>query len=47
MNEDLQGIINMLERARELICQNRPNEAGTIIYEAQGLTQFLKDNKTT
>ena len=45
MKEDLERIIEQLEKAQDLLNDARYAEAKTAIYEAQNAVRFVKDNK--
>jgi hypothetical protein len=44
MKENIESIIRALEKAQELIYKEKYSEANTVIYEAQALAQFIKNN---
>lgn len=45
MKADLAEIIRKLDHIQDLLHQNRHSEAGTAVYEAQSLVEFLRDTK--
>ena len=42
---DIDKIIDMMERAQDLISEGRVSEAGTLIYRAQESLRFIRDSK--
>jgi len=44
MKQDIDKIIEMLERAQDLIEKGKASEAVTQVYDAQILAIFLRDN---
>jgi hypothetical protein len=44
MKEDIEIIIKKLERAQDLLYKQNYSEASTLIYEAQSMAQFVRDN---
>ena len=43
MKSEIEAIIKKLERAQDLIHENRSDEASTVVYEAQVMAIFLRD----
>lgn len=47
MKADIEEIIKQLERAQDLLWQNKSEEATTVIYQAQMKAIFIRDHKTS